>query len=160
LRPAVDDVVGVGVGVSVVLVFLVSRSVFNPAPAPASNPASASSSTDLLNADGDDKGTGASGRSDSSRIMHVTGARTPWMRYLQGGSLSNHRRAVAEEEGEREGGCSGSAVGINHASSHVSSSREGGRGQGGGGLTSSDASGWVRAVTSKIKIRLTLDNSD
>ena len=39
-----------------------------------------------------------------------------------GSSRSDHRRAVAEEEGERDGGCSGSAVGINRASSHVSSS--------------------------------------
>ena len=77
---------------------------------------------------------------------------------------SDVRSRRAEEEGERDGGCSGSAVGINRASSHVwSSSREGGRGGagggGGGGSTSSDASGWVWAVTSTIKIRLTLDNT-
>ena len=79
-------------------------------------------------------------------------------------SGSDHRRAVAEEEGVRDGGCSGSTVGIDRASSHVSSSsREGGRGGagggGGGGSTSSDASRRVRAVTSTIKIRLTLDNT-
>ena len=77
---------------------------------------------------------------------------------------SDVRSRQAEEEGERNGGCSGSAVGINRASSHVwSSSREGGRGGpgggGGGGSTSSDASGRVRAVTSTIKSRLTLDNT-
>ena len=81
-----------------------------------------------------------------------------------GSSRSDHHRAVAEKEGERDGGCSGSAVGINRVSSDVSSSsREGGRGGagggGGGGSTSSDALGWVRAVTSTIKIRLTLDNT-
>jgi hypothetical protein len=191
LRLAVDDVVNVGVGVGigigvgvvvvvivvvivivvitvVVVVVLVGRSVVvvDPAPAPAATPAS--SSSDLSNADGDDDGMGgsvsASGRSDSSRIVHVTGTRTPWMGYLRGGSWSDHRQAVAEEKGEREGGCSGSAVGIDRAFSHVSSSsregRRGGAGGGGGGVsTSSDASGRVRAVTSTIKIRLTLDNT-
>jgi hypothetical protein len=78
---------------------------------------------------------------------------TPRCASLRGGagggsSRSDHRRAVAEEEGERDGVCSGSTVGIDRASSHVLSlSREGGRGGagggGGGGSTSSDASGRV-----------------
>ena len=78
--------------------------------------------------------------------------------------MSDNRRAVAEEEGESNGGCSGSAVGMDRASSHVlSSSGEGGGGGagggGGGGSTSLDTSGWVRAVTSTIKIKLMLDNT-
>ena len=43
--------------------------------------------------------------------------------------MSDNRRAVAEEEGESNGGCSGSAVGMDRASSHVLSSS----GEGGGG---------------------------
>jgi hypothetical protein len=45
-----------------------------------------------------------------------------------GSSRSDHRRAVAEEDGERDGGCSGSAVGIN--SRRVTCRRRPGRGGG------------------------------
>ena len=81
---------------------------------------------------------GAEGGGEEEEALDAVSAlatslpRDPTIRSSAGGSEggssgSDHRWAVAEEEGERDGGCSGSAVGINRASSHVlSSSREGG----------------------------------
>ena len=56
---------------------------------------------------------------------------------------SDVRSRRAEEEGERDGGCSGSAVGINRASSHVwSSSRE----AGGAGWRGGRGRGWIDVI--------------
>ena len=53
--------------------------------------------------------------------------------------MSDNRRAVAEEEGESNGGCSGSAVGMDRASSHVLSSS----GEGGGGRRRGRGRRWI-----------------
>jgi hypothetical protein len=76
------------------------------------------------------------------------------MSFSSGGGRGRVVRVRPSPGGRRGGGLegwriSGSAVGIDRASSHVlSSSREGGRGGAGGGggagSTSLDATGWVR----------------